>query len=96
MKQRTITVNQEKVLEFCREYVKENDVFPSYREILAQAGLSSTRSVHIVIYALVKKGFLRRTGIKRRPVEFPIKTIVLETNSTVCQGNGEKIFNFIL
>lgn len=64
-----LTEKQERVLEFMKDYLDENEMMPSIREIGAGVGLKSTSSVHSHVVSLINKGYLKRlitdTGKRR-------------------------------
>jgi len=60
------TKKQKQVLEFIREFQKENGYPPTLQEICENFGFSSTKSADNHIQALIQKGYLRRNkGLNR-------------------------------
>lgn len=57
-----MTTGQQQVLSFVREFVKEQGVFPLYKEVLYHFGWKSTHSVTTVFKALHRMGFLEYDG----------------------------------
>ncbi len=64
---RTSTKQQE-ILEFLREFTKENGYAPSTREICQAVGLRSTASVHYHMTELARQGLIGMDGSKKRAV----------------------------
>ena len=58
--------NEQKILDFIKEQIKENGYPPSVREICAAVGLKSTSSVHSYLNKLAEKGYITKTGLKTR------------------------------
>lgn len=54
----SMTKNQKKLLAYVEEHRLKTGMGPSYREISSKIKLSSIRSVHLIVRALAKKGFL--------------------------------------
>ncbi len=55
-----LTDRQAAVLEFIRDYQRENGLPPTYRDIGLRFRIGNTNGVHCHIIALRKKGFLKR------------------------------------
>ena len=60
MSRRQLTHKQHAFLEFLREHVREQKVWPTYREIVDHFEYRSPNSVTQNLQALAKKGYLRR------------------------------------
>lgn len=60
MSRRKLTAKQHSFLTFLREYVEENHVWPTYREIIDHFGYRSPNSVTQNLRALHQKGYLER------------------------------------
>lgn len=60
MSRRKLTAKQHAFLAFIKTYVRENGVWPTYREIIDYFGYSSPNSVTQNLQALYKKHYLRR------------------------------------
>ncbi len=60
MSRRKLTAKQHAFLEYIKSYVRENGVWPTYREIIDHFGYSSPNSVTQNLQALHKKHYLRR------------------------------------
>ena len=58
----------EKILQFIREFTRENGYPPSVREIGAAVGLKSTSTVHYQLARLREQGFLSGESAKSRAV----------------------------
>ena len=58
--------NEQRILDFIKEQIKENGYPPSVREICAAVGLKSTSSVHSYLNKLAEKGCITKTGLKTR------------------------------
>jgi repressor LexA len=61
---RSLTQRQREILNFIISSIKNRDRFPSYREIGRRFNLRSSATVSQHLNALVKKGFLARSGSK--------------------------------
>ena len=57
-----LTRKQREFFQYILEYKKENDVWPTYREIADQFDFKSPNSVTQNIKSLVKKGYLKKTN----------------------------------
>ncbi|MDL2225430.1 transcriptional repressor LexA [Eubacteriales bacterium OttesenSCG-928-M02] len=64
-----ISQKQKKVLDFLRQYTKENGYSPSVRDICDGLGFSSTSTVHGYLCRLEEKGFIRRDSFRPRTIE---------------------------
>jgi repressor LexA len=62
-----LSPRQAQILEFIMAAVDQTGVVPSYREIGAALGISSTNAVSDHLKALIRKGFLERVGDPGRP-----------------------------
>ena len=60
MSRRKLTSKQHAFLEYLKEYVQNNDIWPTYREIADHFGYRSPNSVTQNLQALERKNFLRR------------------------------------
>ena len=69
--------NEQKILDFIKEQIKENGYPPSVREICVAVGLKSTSSVHSYLNKLAEKGCITKTGLKTRA----LKVIEEETSN---------------
>ena len=59
MSRRQLTSKQHAFLQYVRSYIRDNDVWPTYREIVDFFDFRSPNSVTQNLQALHKKGFLR-------------------------------------
>jgi repressor LexA len=60
MSRRKLTSKQHTFLMYIKEYIRENSVWPTYREIIDEFGYNSPNSVTQNLQALHKKRYLRR------------------------------------
>lgn len=60
MSRKHLTSKQHSFLTYLKDYVKENGVWPTYRELVDEFGYRSPNSVTQNLQALFKKGFLTR------------------------------------
>lgn len=60
MSRRKLTGKQNAFLRYIKSYIQENEVWPTYREIIEEFGYRSPNSVTQNLQALYKKKFLRR------------------------------------
>ena len=59
----------DRVYNYIRNYIEQNQISPSVRDICAGVGLKSTSSVHSHLESLEKKGAIRRDPAKPRAIE---------------------------
>jgi repressor LexA len=82
-----LTEKQKRVYMFIKEYIKDNDMAPSYMEIREHFGFSSLNAVYEHIDNLVRKGFIKKglsnqkrsitlADRKRRAVSIPLLGLV--------------------
>jgi repressor LexA len=64
-----LTRRQREILDFVREFIRENGYSPSLEEIGRHFGLSSVATVHKHVQHLVQKGQLRKAWNRSRSVE---------------------------
>lgn len=64
-----ITKKQQAVLDFLQDYMEENGVSPSYREIMNGLGLSSVSAVAEHVDNLVAKGIIKKNPGEARTLE---------------------------
>jgi len=84
MSRRKLTAKQHAFLMYLKEYIRENKVWPTYREIIDEFGYSSPNSVTQNLQALHKKRYLRRDqdgyhlveSEKDKPQGIPIRGII--------------------
>ena len=60
MSRRHLTHKQNEFLKFLQQYVREKEVWPTYREAVEHFGYRSPNSVTQNLRALLKKGYLER------------------------------------
>ncbi len=63
-----LTNRQEEVLKFISEYLTENEYPPSYQEIADAFGIASKHGVVRHLEALMRKGFIEKTGTTARSI----------------------------
>lgn len=66
-----LTEKQQKVLDYLREYQRDNGVMPSTRDIQQHFGFASQTAAVSHLRALEKKGVIQRLARKARAVVFP-------------------------
>lgn len=64
-----LSVKQQKILEFIREFIDDRDYPPSIRQIQEACGISSTSVVDYNLKALENKGYIRRDREVSRAIE---------------------------
>lgn len=64
-----LTKQQQKVLDFIEEHVRQKGYPPTVREVAGRFGYRSPMAAKLHIDALVKKGFLRKTPARSRGLE---------------------------
>jgi repressor LexA len=62
-----LSPRQREILDFVMSAVEQDGVVPSYREIGAALGITSTNAVSDHLKALIRKGYLERVGDPGRP-----------------------------
>lgn len=80
-----LSPKQQKILEFIRHFIRENDYPPSIRDIQLRCGISSTSVVDYNLKALERLGYIRRdreisraiqlldgSGRRPRPIAVPL------------------------
>ena len=75
--------NEQKILDFIKEQIKENGYPPSVREICAAVGLKSTSSVHSYLNKLAEKGCITKTGLKTRALK-----VIEEESSNITSSDS--------
>jgi len=64
-----LTPRQSEILEFLHEFQRKERIAPTYREIGDHFGFKSTKAAADHVYALEKKGYLRRHSRRSRGIE---------------------------
>ena len=82
--------NEQKILDFIKEQIKENGYPPSVREICAAVGLKSTSSVHSYLNKLAEKGYITKTGLKTRALR------VIEEETANIPSNDSNVLSIPL
>lgn len=65
----TLTKRQKQILDFIAEYIKKNDISPTYEEIKKRFKLSALSTVHQHVEALISKGYLIKNENSSRGIE---------------------------
>lgn len=60
--------SQQAVYDFIRQYIKENSIPPTVREICAAVGLKSTSTVHMHLKNLAQMGLIRQNPSMQRSI----------------------------
>lgn len=69
---RTSNKKQE-ILQFLRDFIRENHYAPSVREICSAVGLQSTATVHYHLNALREEGLISMDKQKKRVISLPVQ-----------------------
>jgi repressor LexA len=64
-----LTPRQTEILDFLYEFRRKEKIVPTYREIADNFGFKSTKAATDHVYALEKKGYLRRHSGRSRGIE---------------------------
>ena len=86
-----LTPKQRTVLKYLQDYIMENGVAPTYREILAFLGANSIGTVQRYIKTLEDKGYIEKTPGKHRYIEIKKPPITLEGSVSAGTGVIEEI-----
>ncbi len=94
-----LTSRQAEILDFLIETHRARGMTPTYREIADRFGFKSTRAVADHIYALEKKGYIRRRSGRSRGIELlsSMKTvsqaaIAVPILGNIPAGNPDELF----
>lgn len=60
LKESPLTERQLEILKFISEYIKEKGYPPSYRDMMAGVGISSTNGIRSQLKSMMDKGCIRR------------------------------------
>lgn len=71
MSRRQLTAKQLTFLRYLRDYIAENEIWPTYREIVDHFGFRSPNSVTQNLQALYRKGHLRKDSLGFQLVDQP-------------------------
>lgn len=84
-----LTPRQTEILEFLRKFRRKGKSAPTYREIAKHFGFKSPKAATDHVYALEKKGYVRRHGGRSRGIELlsPEDTSTDKTISVPILGN---------
>jgi repressor LexA len=69
MPRSALTDRQQSILDFLKQFLRENSYPPTIREIGAHFGIRSPRGVQDHLQALERKGYIRRTKERSRSIE---------------------------
>lgn len=88
MSRKHLTSKQHSFLKYLKDYVKDNGVWPTYRELVDEFGYRSPNSVTQNLQALFKKGYLLKEddgyqltgvttgGMQMQPAGIPVRGII--------------------
>lgn len=65
----SLNAQEQKVLEYIKEQIKDTGYPPSVREICAALGFKSTSSAHQYIWRLAEKGYIDKGDLKTRAIK---------------------------
>lgn len=68
-----LTNKQQRIYDYIKKYIEENNIPPTIREICGCTGLTSTSTVHTHLSNLEKKGYITRKKSKNRYMEITEK-----------------------
>lgn len=68
MSEVTLNAQEQRVLEYIKEQIKDTGYPPSVREICAALGFKSTSSAHQYIWRLAEKGYIDKGDLKTRAI----------------------------
>ncbi|MBQ8379439.1 MAG: transcriptional repressor LexA [Clostridia bacterium] len=68
MSEATLNAQEQRVLEYIKEQIKDTGYPPSVREICAALGFKSTSSAHQYIWRLAEKGYIDKGDLKTRAI----------------------------
>ena len=68
MSEATLNAQEQRVLEYIKEQIKDTGYPPSVREICAALGFKSTSSAHQYIWRLAEKGYIDTGDLKTRAI----------------------------
>lgn len=69
MSEATLNAQEQRVLEYIKEQIKDTGYPPSVREICAALGFKSTSSAHQYIWRLAEKGYIDKGDLKTRAIK---------------------------
>ena len=82
-----LSKRQQEVLDFIRGFIDQNKMPPTYREIGQALGIASTNGVADHVKALIKKGYLSRSGgkgsSKARGIMLTEKSAIIDQKNIV-------------
>jgi len=65
-----ITARQKQLAEFIADYIKENEIAPTFEEMSQGTGLGSKSGIHRLIKALEERGVILRLEDRARCIQF--------------------------
>ncbi len=68
MSEVTLNAQEERVLEYIKEQIRDTGYPPSVREICAALGFKSTSSAHQYVWRLAEKGYISKKDLKTRAI----------------------------
>ncbi len=86
MSRKHLTSKQHSFLKYLKDYVKDNGVWPTYRELVDEFGYRSPNSVTQNLQALFKKGFLVRDDEGYQLSDMMTANIPLQTAGIPIRG----------
>ena len=86
MSRKHLTSKQHSFLKYLKDYVKDNGVWPTYRELVDEFGYRSPNSVTQNLQALFKKGFLVRDDEGYQLSDMMSASIPLQTAGIPIRG----------
>jgi repressor LexA len=84
-----LTPRQAEILEFLHEFQRKEKIAPTYREIVGHFGFKSTKAAADHVYALEKKGYLRRHNGRSRGIELLSDARLPDTNAVAVPIMGD-------
>lgn len=84
-----LTPRQAEILEFLHEFQRKERIAPTYREIVDHFGFKSTKAATDHVYALEKKGYLRRHRRRSRGIELLTGGRSTDTNTVAVPIVGD-------
>lgn len=79
-KMKGLTARQREVLDFIRDYKRENEFMPTFREIGVHLGITSTKGITDHLSVLKKKGYINRISGQARTITLTDKAKELYAN----------------
>lgn len=86
-----LTNKQQKVYDFIKSFIEENNYPPTIREIATGVNLSSSATVHVHLKNLEKKSYIKVSNNKNRAIELLREQPKKEHFDVVCVPNLGKV-----